>query len=161
MRERLLSEMEREGEAKADDEVLEAEILEAEVLDAEFDDEPFEDDLLDADIVEVEEVFRPEPVSPLDAAAQVSRSTRNVLTRPSTLAVLVVLSLLAGGGYWYYSTNLDPFIADPVTYGDRMDFGINSGSLDIEGEEMVRAFDARKYSAGVKQAYRQDGDYTL
>jgi len=141
LRERLLSEMKQEVEAKDEDEVLEAEILEADILDAEFDDEPFEDDLLDADIVEVEEVYKPEPLSPLDAAAQVTRSTRNVLTRPSTLAVLVVLSLLAGGGYWYYATNLDPFIADPVTYGDRMDFGINSGSLDIEGEEMVRAFD--------------------
>ena len=141
LRERLLSEMEKQREVEAEGEVLEAEILEADVLDAEFDDEPFEADLLDADIIEVEEVFKPKAVSPLDAAAQVSRSTRNVLTRPSTLAVLVVLSLLAGGGYWYYTTNLDPFIADPTTYGDRMDFGINSGSLDIEGEEMVRAFD--------------------
>jgi len=122
-------------------EVLEAEVLEAEILDAEFDDEPFEADLLDADIIEVEEVFEPEPVSTLDAATQMSRSVRTVFTRPSTLAVLVVISLLAGGGYWYLTTHLEPFIADPVTYGDRMDFVINSGALDIEGEEMVRAFD--------------------
>ena len=118
--------------AIAESEVLEAEILEADILEA---------DILEADILEVEEVFTPDPISPLDAAAQVTRSTRNILTRPSTLAVLVVLALLASGGYWYYTTHLDPFIAEPMTYGDRMDFSINSGSMDIEGEEMVRALD--------------------
>lgn len=134
-------EVEEDLPAVHESEVLEAEVLEAEILDAEFDDEPFEADLLDADIIEVEEVFEPEPVSTLDAATQMSRSVRTVFTRPSTLAVLVVISLLAGGGYWYLTTHLEPFIADPVTYGDRMDFVINSGALDIEGEEMVRAFD--------------------
>jgi len=143
------------------DEVFEAEVVEAEiileesedleepgpekieeaVLLIEEDDDIFEAEILDAEFIDDE----PEPAVVAPVIAKPSRLTGpsliQTLTSPAVAAGALAILIMAAGGYWYWSSHLDPFVADPIEYGDEMKFTVSSGSFEIEGEEMVREFD--------------------
>lgn len=132
------------------DEVFEAEVIveepdsddiEEEVLLLEEEDEIFEAEILDAEFVDEE----PEPVAAAPAIAKPSRlagpSLIQTLTSPAVAAGVLAILIMAAGGYWYWSSHLDPFVADPFEFGDEMQFAVTSGVFEIEGEEMVREFD--------------------
>jgi hypothetical protein len=130
------------------EEVFEAEILEPEpdevdevVLLLEEEDEILEAEILDAEFVDEE----PEPVAAPPKVAKPSRlagpSLIQTLATPAVGAVALAILIIGAGMYWYLSTHLDPFVADPIEYGDEMQFTVSSGSFEIVGEEMVREFD--------------------
>ncbi len=139
--------------------VVEEEVLEAEVLDATFDDTDEDDSLilddvqqeeeiLDAEIFEAELFEDEEVVNIQPAPVSTQRTVRlektnliSTLSKPSVIATLLVVLIIAGGGYWYWNSHFNPFVATPIEYGDQMEFTISSGTFDVEGEEMIRELD--------------------
>lgn len=136
--------------AEIEEEVFEAEVYVAE-LDVESDDdlliddedEIFEAEVFEAELFEEEEYDLP-PILPSSRPNRLAGgSLLGTLTSKSTIATLLVILVIAGGGYWWWTNNLDPFVAEPIEYGDEMNFAISSGKFDVEGEEMVRELDNR------------------
>ena len=135
--------------AEIEEEVFEAEVYVAE-LDVESDDdlliddedEVFEAEVFEAELFEEEEYDLP-PIPSSRPNRLAGGSLLGTLTSKSTIATLLVILVIAGGGYWWWTNNLDPFVAEPIEYGDQMNFAISSGSFDVEGEEMVRELDNR------------------
>jgi len=135
--------------AEIEEEVFEAEVYVAE-LDVESDDDLLiddEDDVFEAEVFEAELFEEEEYDLPPIPSSRPNRlaggSLLGTLTSKSTIATLLVILVIAGGGYWWWTNNLDPFVAEPIEYGDQMNFAISSGSFDVEGEEMVRELDNR------------------
>ncbi len=137
-----------------DDEIFDAEVLEPEsieddeeILDATIEENEPESAILleDDDEVFEAEIMDDEPLphTPTKTVRLERSSFSESLTRPATIATILAIFVMAGGGYWYWMNNLDPFIADPIEYGDSMEFAISSGSFDVEGEEMIRELDER------------------
>ncbi|MDP6742422.1 MAG: SAP domain-containing protein [Candidatus Thalassarchaeaceae archaeon] len=145
----ILEEDDESPDQSVEDDVLEAEVLEAEVEEEEplvVDDEPYEAEILDAEIFEAE-LFEDEDdeiLEPVHTQRTVRLEKTNplaALVKPSVLATLLVVLIIAGGGYYYWTSHLNPFVATPIEYGDRMEFTISSGSFDVEGEDMIRELD--------------------
>ncbi|MBT4058903.1 MAG: SAP domain-containing protein [Euryarchaeota archaeon] len=130
------------------EEVFEAEVFEA-IIEDDLDDELYidesEEEVFEAEVFEAE-LFEDEPE--IVTTPRVATSSRlqgesliSSITKPTTLATIVIMLIIAGGGYWYWTSHLDPFVADPIEYGDSMNFSISTGSFDVEGEEMIREID--------------------
>ena len=145
----ILEEDDESPELTLEEEVLEAEVLDSEVEDETFiipEDEPYEAEILDAEIFEAElfEDEEDEILEPIQTQRTVRLEKTNLLAtlaKPGVLATLLVVLIITGGGYWYWTSNLSPFVATPIEYGDRMEFTISSGSFDVEGESMIRELD--------------------
>jgi len=145
----ILEEDDESPELALEEEVLEAEVLDSEVEDETFiipEDEPYEAEILDAEIFEAElfEDEEDEILEPIQTQRTVRLEKTNLLAtlaKPGVLATLLVVLIITGGGYWYWTSNLSPFVATPIEYGDRMEFTISSGSFDVEGESMIRELD--------------------
>ena len=138
-----------EDDAEIEEEVFEAEVYVAE-LDVESDDDLLiddEDEIFEAEVFEAElfeeDEFEPTPIRSSRPNRLTGGSLLGTLTSKSTIATLLVILIIAGGGYWWWTNNLDPFVAEPIEYGDEMNFAISSGSFDVEGEDMVRELDNR------------------
>ena len=150
----LLEEEEISHESTEELAEIEEEVFEAEVYVAELDvesnddlliddeDEIFEAEVFEAELFEEEEYDLP-PIPSSRPNRLAGGSLLGTLTSKSTIATLLVILVIAGGGYWWWTNNLDPFVAEPIEYGDQMNFAISSGSFDVEGEEMVRELDNR------------------
>ena len=138
-----------EEQAEIEEELFEAEVYVAE-LDIESDDdlviedkdEIFEAEVFEAELFE-EDDFEPTPLRSSRPNRLTGGSLLGTLTSKSTIATLLVILIIAGGGYWWWTNNLDPFVAEPIEYGDEMNFTISTGSFDVEGEDMVRELDKR------------------
>jgi len=138
-----------EEQAEIEEELFEAEVYVAE-LEVESDgdlviggeDEIFEAEVFEAELFE-EDDFEPMPHRSSRPNRLTGGSLLGTLTSKSTIATLLVILIIAGGGYWWWTNNLDPFVAEPIEYGDEMNFTISTGSFDVEGEDMVRELDKR------------------
>jgi len=160
-----------EEEAEIEEEVFEEEVFEAEVYVAELDvesdddiliddeDEIFEAEVFVAELFEEEE-FEPTPLQHSRPNRLTGGSLLGSLTSKSTIATFLVILIIAGGGYWWWTNNLDPFVAEPIEYGDEMNFAISSGSFDVEGEDMVRELDNRLNGALSEVCEKFNVDFT-
>ena len=90
-----------------DDDVLEA-VLVADVVD----DEP-------------EEVFTPVASKRNDVA-----TLGDMIKDPKVIAVVIVSLFLGAAGWWYINSSLEPFTAEPLRYGDTMEYTISGGLGD-------------------------------
>ena len=151
--------------AEIEEEVFEAEVYVAE-LDVESDDDLLiddEDEIFEAEVFEAE-LFEEEYDLPPIPSSRPNRlaggSLLGTLTSKSTIATLLVILVIAGGGYWWWTNNLDPFVAEPIEYGDQMNFAISSGSFDVEGEGMVRELDNRLNGALSEVCEKFNVDFT-
>ncbi len=155
-----------EEDAEIEEEVFEAEVYVAE-LDVESDDDILiddEDEIFEAEVFEAElfeeEEFEPTPLQHSRPNRLTGGSLLGSLTSKSTIATLLVILIIAGGGYWWWTNNLDPFVAEPIEYGDEMNFAISSGSFDVEGEDMVRELDNRLNGALSEVCEKFNVDFT-
>jgi hypothetical protein len=100
------------------------------------DEEILEAEFIDAEIIE--DIVEPTPAS--------AKSNNENLTlmgqikNPKVAAVLITILLATGGWYWYANSQLQPFTADDLRYGDSMEYTILNGDFDATGEyvELLR-----------------------
>ncbi len=105
-----------------DDDILEAEVFEAEILD---------EDLIE----EVQESSTSNAIR-LDTAA--SEKGQVWYKDGTTIATILVVILLSGvGGWWYLSNEASVFQTAPSRYGDNLQFNVNNGVIQVDGDEMV------------------------
>lgn len=108
-----------------DEEVLEAEILEADLIDEVPDQTP--------------QPVESEPKTS-DTSTVQATTLKEMLQRPQTVAILLTLLILGAGGWYYVNNQLEPFTADSLRYGDRMNYMITGeedggkGSFIATGE---------------------------
>ena len=108
-----------------DEEVLEAEILEADLIDEVPDRSP--------------QPAESEPKTS-DTSTVQATTLKEMLQRPQTVAILLTLLILGAGGWYYVNNQLEPFTADSLRYGDRMNYMITGeedggkGSFIATGE---------------------------
>ena len=124
---------EAEEEPEEDAEEEEEEIFEAESADdgGEEEEEILEAEIMEAELVE-EDVFVP-------AFSKTSDSPTTLLDmvkKPQVAVALVTIMILAAGGWWYLNSQLDPFTADQLRYGDDMRYSISEGEF-IATEEFL------------------------
>ena len=91
-----------------------------------------EDDVLEAvlvpDLVEDEpeqEVFTPVATKRQDVA-----TLGDMIKDPKVIAVVIVSLFLGAAGWWYINSSLEPFTAEPLRYGDTMEYTISGGLGD-------------------------------
>ena len=135
------------SEAEAVEEAVEEEVvlsLEDETTISMEDDEPEpakpvkkalveekEDDVLEAVLVpdlvedEPEEVFTPVATKRQDVA-----TLGDMIKNPKVIAVVIVSLFLGAAGWWYINSSLEPFTAEPLRYGDTMEYTISGGLGD-------------------------------
>ena len=135
------------SEAETDEEAVEEEVvfsLEDETTISMEEDEPEpaepvkeavieekEDDVLEAVLVpdlvedEPEEVFNPVATKRQDVA-----TLGDMIKDPKVIAVVIVSLFLGAAGWWYINSSLEPFTAEPLRYGDTMEYTISGGLGD-------------------------------
>ncbi len=90
-----------------------------------------EDDVLEAVLVpdlvedEPEEVFTPVATKRQDVA-----TLGDMIKDPKVIAVVIVSLFLGAAGWWYINSTLEPFTAEPLRYGDTMEYTISGGLGD-------------------------------
>lgn len=90
-----------------------------------------EDDVLEAVLVpdlveeEPEEVFTPVATKRQDVA-----TLGDMIKNPKVIAVVIVSLFLGAAGWWYINSSLEPFTAEPLRYGDTMEYTISGGLGD-------------------------------
>ena len=105
-----------------DDDILEAEVFEAEILDEDLIEEVQESSTASA--------IRLDPVASEKGPVWYKDGT--------TIATILVVLLLAGvGGWWYLSNEASVFQTAPSRYGDNLQFNVNNGIIQVDGDEMV------------------------
>ncbi|MAV43337.1 MAG: hypothetical protein CMA30_02545 [Euryarchaeota archaeon] len=119
-----------------DDETLtpEAEPTVVEKIDKKEPAEVLEAEIMDADLVELtEEVKKPKSVSkPKPKSRQENPMTlMEMVKKPQVAAGLIVLLILGAGGWYYFSSQLEPFTADQLSYGDEMKYTISDGKFMV------------------------------
>ncbi len=93
--------------------------------------EPEEEDVLEAvlvaDVVEDEskEVFTPVESKRKDVA-----TLSDMIKEPKVIAIVIVSLFLGAAGWWYINSSLEPFTAEPLRYGDTMEYSISGGIGD-------------------------------
>lgn len=104
------------------EEPMEAEILDAEVV---------EDAGVSEDAIALPEDGAPPPVVPLPGSLKSSSPATlvDMVTSPKVAATLLVLLLVAAGGWFWIDRQLDPVTVDALRYGDRMEFVLLEGNL--------------------------------
>ena len=94
-------------------------------------------EVIDAEIIEAE-IFDTEENQPIKEKVSESATTHWTLTdqlkNPKFSAVLITILLAGGGWYWYAASQIEPFTPDALRYGDRMEYTISNGGLDVSGE---------------------------
>ena len=90
-----------------------------------------EEEVLEAVLVpdlvedEVEEVFTPVATKRQDVA-----TLGDMIKDPKVIAVIIVSLFLGAAGWWYINSSLEPFTAEPLRYGDTMEYTISGGLGD-------------------------------
>ena len=99
----------------------------------EDDDEDVLEAVLVADVVddEPEEVF-----TPVESKRQDMKTLADMVKDPKVIAVVIVSLFLGAAGWWYINSSLEPFTAEPLRYGDTVEYTI-SGPSDGRGEIMA------------------------
>ena len=96
------------------------------------------DDVLDAEVLDAEFITLDEEVkAPKTIHSQVesTKSSGNATTllemikQPKIAAVFVVILILGAGTWYYFNTQLEPFTADKLRYGDEMTYTISNGDF--------------------------------
>ncbi|MGB0787873.1 MAG: hypothetical protein ACPGR1_07735, partial [Candidatus Poseidoniaceae archaeon] len=96
-----------------------------------------DDDVLEAVLVpdlvedEPEEVFTPVATKRQDVA-----TLGDMIKDPKVIAVVIVSLFLGAAGWWYINSSLEPFTAEPLRYGDTVEYTI-SGPSGGGGEIMA------------------------
>ena len=93
-----------------------------------------EAEIMDADLVELtEEVKKPKSTSkPKPKSRQDNPMTlMDMVKKPQVAAGLIVLLILGAGGWYYFSSQLEPFTADQLSYGDEMKYTISDGKFMV------------------------------
>lgn len=108
--------------------VLDAEILVAELIDT---DEPPTTANEVTRSLETDPIPLPNSPEPVPATAKrLEPATLGEQFRdPKFLAALALTLLLVGAGWWWTQQDLDPFTAEPLRYGDSMEFTVRGGEL--------------------------------
>ena len=86
--------------------------------------------VLVADVVEDEpkEVFTPAESKRQDVA-----TLSDMIKDPKVIAIVIVSLFLGAAGWWYINSSLEPFTAEPLRYGDTMEYSI-TGPSDGNGQ---------------------------
>ena len=94
-----------------------------------------EEDVLEAEIMDAEIMVEEVPVI---TEKKVVTSTKNgvqpatlldIVKRPQVAAALLTLIILGAGGYYYINSQLEPFTADQLRYGDEMNYTVKDGTF--------------------------------
>ena len=93
----------------------------------EDDDEDVLEAVLVADVVddEPEEVF-----TPVESKRQDVKTLADMVKDPKVIAVIIVSLFLGAAGWWYINSSLEPFTAEPLRYGDSVQYTISGGLGD-------------------------------
>ena len=86
-----------------------------------------EDTVLEAVLVadEPEEAF-----APVESKRQDAMTLADMIKNPKVIAVVIVSLFLGAAGWWYINSSLEPFTAEPLRYGDTMEYTISGGIGD-------------------------------
>ncbi len=111
---------------------IEPEVVEK--LDQQQTSEVLEAEILDADLVGLtEEVNKPKVQSPSKPKLSQDKPMTliEMVKKPQVAAGLIVLLILGAGGWYYFSSQLEPFTADKLSYGDEMQYTISDGKFMV------------------------------
>ena len=97
-----------------------------------------EEDVLDAEVLDADLVFdepeeveeEPEVFTPVAVKRQDAATLFDMLKQPKVIAVVIVALFVGAAGWWYINSELEPFTADPLRYGDSMEYTITGGAGD-------------------------------
>ena len=97
-----------------------------------------EDDVLDAEVLDADLVFDepdeveelPEVFTPVAVKRQNATTLVDMIKQPKVIAVVIVALFVGAAGWWYINSELEPFTADPLRYGDKMEYTITGGAGD-------------------------------
>ncbi len=97
----------------------------------EVDDEVLEAEVIDAEVIESAD-------SGEDSLPQLNENAtlptlKDQLQNPKVMAVILTLLVVTGGWYWYASSQLQPFVADDLRYGDAMEYSVQNGNMEATG----------------------------
>ena len=87
-----------------------------------------DDNVLEAVLVpelveeEPKEVFTPAATKRQDVA-----TLGDMIKNPKVIAVVIVSLFIGAAGWWYINSSLEPFTAEPLRYGDTMEYTISGG----------------------------------
>jgi len=93
-----------------------------------------EAEIMDADLVELtEEVKKPKSISKSKPKSRQDNpmTLMEMVKKPQVAAGLIVLLILGAGGWYYFSSQLEPFTADQLSYGDEMKYTISDGKFMV------------------------------
>ena len=96
--------------------------------------EVLEAEILDADLVGLtEEVKKPKVQSQSKPKLSQDKPMTliEMVKKPQVAAGLIVLLILGAGGWYYFSSQLEPFTADKLSYGDEMEYTISDGKFMV------------------------------
>ena len=96
---------------KPEDDVLEAEIMDAEIM-----------------VEEAPAITEKKVVASTKPAVQPA-TLLDMVKRPQVAAALLTLIILGAGGYYYINSQLEPFTADQLRYGDEMNYTVKDGTF--------------------------------
>ena len=94
--------------SKSSEEVLVAEVIEADII---------------------EETEEPAPVASKSSAKPMTFVDQ--IKNPKVAAVLLTILIATGGWYYYVNSQLQPFTADDLRYGDSMEYTLLNGDLEV------------------------------
>ena len=97
-----------------------------------------EEDILDAEVLDADLVFdepeeveeEPEVFTPVAVKRQDATTLVDMIKQPKVIAVVIVALFVGAAGWWYINSELEPFTADPLRYGDTMEYTITGGAGD-------------------------------
>ena len=94
--------------------------------------EVLEAEIIDADLVDLtEEVKKPKNISKPKPKQENPMTLMEMVKKPQVAAGLIVLLILGAGGWYYFSSQLEPFTADQLSYGDEMEYTISDGNFMV------------------------------
>ena len=94
-----------------------------------------EEDVLEAEIMDAEIMVEEAPViteKKVVASAKTAvqpATLLDIVKRPQVAAALLTLIILGAGGYYYINSQLEPFTADQLRYGDEMNYTVKDGTF--------------------------------
>jgi hypothetical protein len=94
-----------------------------------------EDDVLEAEIMDAEIMVEEAPaITEKKVAASTKPAVQpatllDMVKRPQVAAALLTLIILGAGGYYYINSQLEPFTADQLRYGDEMNYTVKDGTF--------------------------------
>ena len=97
-----------------------------------------EEDVLDAEVLDADLVFdepedveeEPEVFTPVAVKRQNATTLVDMVKQPKVIAVVLVALFVGAAGWWYINSELEPFTADPLRYGDTLEYTITGGAGD-------------------------------